>query len=94
MTDDETYLGTTRRTRLAADVGYLMAKGAGYAALLVFGLWLVVAVIALVGGLLPPESQEALDPTPWSFLILPDDAPADGAPAMTPEDGRAPARTL
>lgn len=36
-----------------AQVTYLMRKGAGYAALLVLGIWLVVAVIALSGGNCP-----------------------------------------
>lgn len=79
MSDNDSYLGTTRRTRLAADIGFLMVKGAGYALLAVLSLWLVFAVFVALAGLLPPESQEAADPTPWSFLILPEAAPAAGA---------------
>ncbi|WP_291836817.1 RC-LH1 core complex protein PufX [Limimaricola sp.] len=64
-------MGLSDRTRLRADMTWLMLKGAGYAALLVFGVWLVIAVLELVGSVLPPDSKTAPDPTPTSMLEAP-----------------------
>ncbi|MFZ3581183.1 RC-LH1 core complex protein PufX [Loktanella sp. DJP18] len=69
MSDETNILGTTQRTRLYGDVTILMLKGAGYAAVVVIGIWLTVAVIAAVGRALPEESKQQPDPTPLSFLI-------------------------
>ena len=55
-----------------AQVTYLMRKGAGCAALLVLGIWLVVAVIALIGRQLPEDSRGASDPSPLSYLTGPE----------------------
>lgn len=72
MRNDDTLLGMSRKNRLAADVTFLMLKGAGYAAALVLGIWLVIAVIALIGQQLPEESRGASDPTPLSYLTAPE----------------------
>jgi hypothetical protein len=71
MSDNNSPLGMDSRSRMFADITYLMLKGAGYAAALVIGLWLVIAVIAAVGKALPERSREAPDPTPMSALEVP-----------------------
>lgn len=72
MSDEKiNILDQSERTRLSADITYLMLKGAGYAAIFCLALWLVLVVIAGIGKALPPESQEAADPTPWSMLEMP-----------------------
>jgi hypothetical protein len=44
-----------------------MLRGAGYAAILVFGVMFLIYAIYLVGLLLPPESKTA--PSPFGFVI-------------------------
>lgn len=62
MSDDNDILGTDGRGRLTADITYLMLKGGGYAMVLCLGIWLVIAVIAAIGGALPEDSQFQPDP--------------------------------
>ena len=69
MSDKINILGATEKTRLYGDVTILMLKGAAYAAIVVIGIWLTIAVIAAVGRALPEESKQQPDPTPLSFLI-------------------------
>ncbi len=72
MSDEKiNILGHTERTRLTADITYLMLKGAGYGAALCLAIWLVIAVIAGIGQALPDESRDTQDPTPWSSLTVP-----------------------
>jgi hypothetical protein len=71
MNDNNSPIGMDSRGRMFADITYLMLKGAGYAAALVIGLWLVVAVTAAIGEALPERSREAPDPTPMSVLQVP-----------------------
>lgn len=72
MSDNHDYLRTSSRDfRLKADVTSLMLKGAGYAAIFCFALFVLWWVIVGIGALLPPESKEADDPTPLSQMILP-----------------------
>ena len=71
MSDDHQYLEMTRRGRLIADVTFLMLKGAGYAALFVFLVWLSIAVIAAIGNALPDRSRETPDPINRSEIVLP-----------------------
>ena len=73
MSNDENTLNLSRKSRLSAEVTYLMLKGAGYAALLVIGIWLTIEVIAGIGRLLPEESRETPDPSPVSQMVLPGD---------------------
>lgn len=73
MTDEDSVLGMSKKSRLSADITYLMLKGAGYAALLVFGLWIIIAITAAIGKALPDQSRETQDPTPMSFLSVPTD---------------------
>ncbi|MDG1472084.1 MAG: RC-LH1 core complex protein PufX [Ascidiaceihabitans sp.] len=71
MSDNNDYLRTSSDPsfRLRADVLALMLKGAGYAAafclVLVFGIWTLYGI----GNLLPDESRETEDPTPFSFNL-------------------------
>ena len=69
MTEKENLLNMTETARLRTDILGLMLKGAAYAALVVIAIWAFIYVIYLVGLLLPPESKEAQDPTPLSFLM-------------------------
>ena len=76
MDDKHNILSLPERNRLTADITFLMLKGAGYAAIVVLLIWLVIAVIAGIGRALPPESRDAADPTPWSSLQMPQDLQA------------------
>ena len=71
MNNDETMLGMSRKSRLMADVTFLMLKGAGYAMAFALAIWLIIAVIAAIGRQLPEASRSASDPTPLSFVIEP-----------------------
>ncbi len=72
MSDDKiNILDQHERTRLSADITYLMLKGAGYAAVFCLLLWLVIAVIAGIGRALPEESRDTPDPLLRSSLELP-----------------------
>ena len=71
MSDENSMLQMSRKGRLTADITYLMLKGAGYAALFVLVIWFGIAVIAGIGRLLPEESRQAPDPSPWSALETP-----------------------
>jgi hypothetical protein len=71
MSDNNDYLrtGANRNFRLRADVLGLMLKGAGYAAVFCLVACFAITAIYWVGGLLPDESRETEDPTPFSFLL-------------------------
>tara|TARA_R100001369_G_scaffold83708_1_gene116188 strand:- start:808 stop:1047 length:240 start_codon:yes stop_codon:yes gene_type:complete len=71
MSDNNDYLrtGSDSTFRLRADVMSLMLKGAGYAAIFCLAVWFSLAAIAWVGKLLPEESRETPDPTPFSFNL-------------------------
>ena len=71
MSDKSNILGASDKARLTGDVTLLMLKGAGYAAIVVIGLWLTIAVIAFIGRALPEESRQQPDPTPLSSLEIP-----------------------
>jgi len=71
MSDDNSPLGLSAKSKLSAEVTYLMLKGAGYAMVFVLAIWLVIAVIAAIGGALPDRSRDAQDPSPWSALDVP-----------------------
>ena len=66
---DHDYLRTEDPTfRLRADVFLLMMKGAGYAAIFCIVVGVFFAVTIGIGRLLPAESKEAPDPTPFSYV--------------------------
>lgn len=71
MTDNHDYLGMERdpSLQLKASVLMLQLKGAGYAA--IFCLIAVFAIWALygIGLLLPEESKERPDPTPFTYVL-------------------------
>jgi hypothetical protein len=62
MSERENILEMSEKTRLSADITYLMLKGAGYAAIFVLAVWFVIAVIAGIGRALPDESRQTPDP--------------------------------
>ncbi|SHH09347.1 Intrinsic membrane protein PufX [Cognatiyoonia sediminum] len=68
--EDDNILNLEGRTRLSADITLLMLKGAGYAAVLVLAIWLVIAVIAGIGRALPEDSRNTPDPINRSSLEL------------------------
>jgi hypothetical protein len=55
------------------EVAYLMGKGAAIGAAIFFGIGIFIWLLVLLGSVLPPESKEAADPTPWSFVIPAED---------------------
>ncbi|MEM1076011.1 MAG: RC-LH1 core complex protein PufX [Pseudomonadota bacterium] len=57
-----------RRERIRAEILMQMGRGAFFAASVVFGPILFIYAVYLLGTLLPPESKEAVDPTPDSFF--------------------------
>ncbi|MEO0665169.1 MAG: RC-LH1 core complex protein PufX [Pseudomonadota bacterium] len=63
-------LGMTETQRMRYDILGLMMKGAAYAALLLIAAWAFVYVFVVISWFLPPESQEAQDPTPLSYELL------------------------
>ena len=62
MSNQENILDLDNKTRLSADITYLMLRGAGYAAVFVLALWFIIAVIAGIGRALPDQSRETPDP--------------------------------
>jgi len=73
MSDNSLFTATPTRKRLIAEVTRLQLKGAGLAAAVFFGLWLMVGAFNWVGvTLLPAESQLAADPAPAAFANMPD----------------------
>jgi len=74
MSDNNDYLRTGKGDfRLRADVTALMLKGAGYAALFCFAVGFLIWVIYAIGQLLPEQSKEADDPTPFSYNLTVED---------------------
>ena len=72
MTDDDNYLRSSRGFRISADVTALMLKGAGYAALVCFGVLLLGWGLLALSGVLPEASKEAADPMPEASLVAPE----------------------
>ena len=68
--EDDNILNLEGRTRLSADITLLMLKGAGYAAIAILAIWLVIAVIAGIGRALPEDSRSTPDPINRSSLEL------------------------
>ena len=74
MSDNHGYLRgeSNKDLRLHADVTVLMLKGAGYAMAFCVAVWFSIWAVIALGELLPEESREAQDPTPYSeMLVLP-----------------------
>ncbi len=70
MTDNNDYLRTGDGDfRLRADVLALMMKGAGYALVFCLVMGFFVWIFYAIGLLLPEESKEAEDPTPFSYNL-------------------------
>ncbi|MGD1881088.1 MAG: RC-LH1 core complex protein PufX [Paracoccaceae bacterium] len=65
--DKEVFGGDFSRTNLRAQVRNQMLIGAGVAFGLVGGVVAFIYALIFIGTLLPPESKEAVDPTPDSF---------------------------
>ena len=69
MSDNTDFLRTGDRTfRLRADVFLLMMKGAGYAAIFCIAIGITAAIVMGISGILPEDSKQAPDPTPFSAL--------------------------
>jgi hypothetical protein len=85
MSNDDLMLGMSDRTKLSAGITYLMLKGAGYAALVVFGGWILISLLAWFGRtVLPEDAQLAADPASQAFIDLAERARAADAAAMMP----------
>lgn len=71
MSDNNDFLRTSSGDfRLRADVLALMLKGAGYAAIFCVAVGFFIWITYAIGLLLPPESKEADDPTPFSYQVI------------------------
>lgn len=92
MSNNDLMLGMSDRTRLRAHVTYLMLKGAGYAALVFFAGWILVAALGWFGRtVLPEDAQLAADPAPQAFIDMAERARAAEAPAAEAPAAEAPA---
>jgi hypothetical protein len=67
----DNYFDEGRAAMLRSWVLGQMLRGAGFAAILVFGIGLLLYAIYLVGLLLPEESKQAPAPMPQSHLEQP-----------------------
>lgn len=56
-------------TRRQLEVAWLMGKGAAMGAAIFVGVGVFIWLLILLGSVLPPDSKEAADPTPWSYVI-------------------------
>ena len=72
MSDNHEYLrgGSNRDLRIHADVTALMLKGAGYAMAFCLVVWFGIWVFIAIGKMLPEESRETEDPTPYSEMLV------------------------
>ena len=70
MVDDNDMLELGRKGQLTANVTFLMLKGAGYGAVVFFGLWIGIWVLAQLATLLPDERLETPDPVNRSSYEL------------------------
>jgi Na+-transporting methylmalonyl-CoA/oxaloacetate decarboxylase gamma subunit len=61
--------GADQELQLGANVLALMLKGAGYAMVFCLVIWFLFAAMYWVGKLLPEESRETEDPTPFSYNL-------------------------
>lgn len=64
---DNDYIKQSRGTMLRSWVLSEMLRGAGYAALVLFGIGVFIYAIYLLGLLLPEESKQA--PSPFGYQI-------------------------
>ena len=55
-------------TKRQLEVAWLMGKGAMFGAVIFFGIGIFIWILTVIGSWLPPESKEAADPTPWSYV--------------------------
>lgn len=68
---DDNILDMNSKSRLTADITFLMLKGAGYAAVVVLAIWFFIAAFAAIGRALPEDSRNAPDPINRSSLQMP-----------------------
>ena len=68
---DDNYFSVSRKAQLTTWITGQMLRGAGWAALVVVGFGVTLAVIWVVGTFLPAESRETPDPNTWSSLDQP-----------------------
>lgn len=59
--------GSDHQLHLGANITVLMLKGAGYAMAFCIAIWVLFAAMYWVGKLLPEESRDTEDPTPFSY---------------------------
>ncbi len=71
MSDNHDYLRTGEASsfRLSADVLMLMLRGAGYAAVACLALLFGMLALYWIGTMLPEESRDTEDPTPFSYEL-------------------------
>jgi hypothetical protein len=75
MQENHDYLGAKEDPNIAlkGQVLILQLKGAGYAAIFCLALVLGVLALAWIGKLLPSESRDTEDPTPFSYIRIVED---------------------
>lgn len=66
---NESLLKVSTKARTGAEIGYLMFRGAAYAAVIIFGSWFLIWAISEIGNLLPDERLDTPDPINRSLLI-------------------------
>jgi Na+-transporting methylmalonyl-CoA/oxaloacetate decarboxylase gamma subunit len=63
MAEQRRIFGDRKEPSLYQEGATLMAKGAGYGAIVFFGVMFFIFILVAIGALLPPESKEAPDPS-------------------------------
>jgi hypothetical protein len=71
---DEYDLGTSSLFKRQMEIAGLMLRGAAFGGAIFFGSLIFVWIFVAIGNLLPEESKQADDPTPWSYLAPAPDA--------------------
>ncbi|WFE76798.1 RC-LH1 core complex protein PufX [Roseinatronobacter sp. S2] len=67
------YIRQTPSERIRNWILYEMLRGAGYAASVLVGIGVIIALIHIVSLFLPDESKNAPPPMPYSQMIAPPD---------------------
>jgi Intrinsic membrane protein PufX. len=66
---NDSMLKISPKARIGAEIGYLMFRGAAYAAVIIFGGWFLIWALSEIGNFLPEARLDTPDPINRSQLI-------------------------